>query len=364
MVRNEMDALNTKKILVFRLSALGDIAISIPVLYKLIEQNPNIEVTFVSRAYASHFSALLPNVRFFRFDESSRHKGILGLIRLFIELKSLEKWDGIVDLHDVLRTKIVRFILFIFGFNVVVIDKGRREKKRLTSRFQKKLVQIKPTYQRYAEVFRKLNLNLSEESFAKAIPVEGFALTDEIIHLTGKKEHKWVGIAPFAKHKGKSYPIEYIRQVVEHLAEINNTKIFLFGGAGCEAEILDSISQSYSNVTNLAGLTSLDKELIVMANLNVMISMDSANMHLASLVGVPVISVWGATHPYAGFYGWNQNYLNAIQLDLDCRPCSVYGNKPCFRKDYACLHRIQPHDIVVRVIDLLGASSLVKKEKS
>ena len=80
-----------------------------------------------------------------------------------------------------------------------------------------------------------------------------------------------------------------------------------------------------------------------MSHLDVMLSMDSANMHLASLTGIPVVSVWGATHPMAGFLGYNQDPENVIQIDLECRPCSIYGNKPCQRGDYACLQNIMKY---------------------
>ena len=96
-------------------------------------------------------------------------------------------------------------------------------------------------------------------------------------------------------------------------------------------------------------LHGLREELILMSNLDVMVSMDSANMHLASLVGTTVVSVWGATHPYAGFMGWNQKEENAVQVTLPCRPCSIFGNKPCQRGDYACLRQIEPSDIIQKI---------------
>ena len=86
-----------------------------------------------------------------------------------------------------------------------------------------------------------------------------------------------------------------------------------------------------------------------MSYIDVMVSMDSANMHLASLVGTTVVSVWGATHPYAGFMGWNQKEENAVQVTLPCRPCSIFGNKPCRRGDYACLRQIEPSDIIQKI---------------
>jgi len=103
----------------------------------------------------------------------------------------------------------------------------------------------------------------------------------------------------------------------------------------------------------MVGKLNMSQELALMSQLDIMYSMDSANMHLASLVNTPVISLWGATHPYAGFMGWNQSTDNAIQVDLSCRPCSVYGQKPCFRKDYACLFQITPEQIILRIENAL-----------
>ena len=87
--------------------------------------------------------------------------------------------------------------------------------------------------------------------------------------------------------------------------------------------------------------------------LDVHVSMDSANMHLGSLVGKDVISIWGATHPYAGFYGYRQRPDLAIQTCLPCRPCSIFGNKPCYRGDWACLNTIEPEQVIKKINDYL-----------
>ena len=72
-----------------------------------------------------------------------------------------------------------------------------------------------------------------------------------------------------------------------------------------------------------------------------MISMDSANMHLASLVGTRCVSVWGSTHHFAGFLGYGQSVDDVVEVkDLTCRPCSVFGDKPCYRGDWACLQEL------------------------
>jgi ADP-heptose:LPS heptosyltransferase len=175
--------------------------------------------------------------------------------------------------------------------------------------------------------------------------------------LSGPKEGKWIGIAPFAKHPGKIYPIENMELIVETFSKRGDITIFLFGGRDAEQEVLEDWARKYPRVKNIADKYPLDKELSLISSLDLLVCMDSANMHFASLVGTTVISIWGATHPYAGFYGYRQLPENAIQLDLDCRPCSIYGNKPCHRGDWACLKQLPPSLIISKVTSPLAPLS-------
>ena len=170
---------------------------------------------------------------------------------------------------------------------------------------------------------------------------------------------QWIGIAPFAAHQGKIYPLPLMQQVIEQLISLKpQCRIFLFGGGEKEMSILDKWCEQYKSCTNASHLCGgLMQELILMSHLDVMLSMDSANMHLASLTATPVVSVWGATHPYAGFLGWNQSLDNVVQTSLDCRPCSIYGNKRCMRGNYPCMSSIQPNEITEKIIKNLDKST-------
>jgi ADP-heptose:LPS heptosyltransferase len=140
-----------------------------------------------------------------------------------------------------------------------------------------------------------------------------------------------------------------MEKVVAALSQRHGVSIFLFGGRDSEKETLRAWAERYPNVRNVAGRFGLDNELALLSRLDVLLCMDSANMHFASLTNTPVVSIWGATHPYAGFYGYRQNPANAIQLDLPCRPCSIYGQKPCHRGDWACLTQIPPENILSKI---------------
>ena len=166
---------------------------------------------------------------------------------------------------------------------------------------------------------------------------------------------RWIAIAPFSQHRGKVYPLPLITKVIDALAAMPNVHLFLMGGGDSERRALDDIAARHSGIaTSIAGIEhGFADEYGLLSRCDVMLTMDSANMHLASLVGLPAVSVWGATHPWCGFMGWNQSEGDAVQLDLPCRPCSVFGQKPCRLGDYRCLTGIDPHTVVQRVTKVM-----------
>jgi len=339
------------KILVIRLSALGDVAMTVPVIHSLVKQHPNVEVTVISKPWVRPLFETL-DVRFVGADIRKGRKGVADFFRFFFMLRRMENWDIVVDLHDVIFSKLLRKLFRLCGTPVVTIDKGRQDKKELVMYPNKKFRQLPTTFERYSDTLKRANLPVKVEFdtiFPTSIP-----LTKDIADILGNKEAKWVGIAPFAQHKGKVYPPEKMEQVVQYFSQRNDVKVILFGGGKAEVAALKEWEDKYENAVSVAGKIKLGQELLVMDKLDVMVSMDSANMHLASLTATPVVSIWGATHPYAGFYGWKQPIKNIIQLDLDCRPCSVYGNKECMWRDYRCMNSIPPESIIKKIEEVIG----------
>lgn len=341
-----------QKILIIRFSALGDVAMTIPVIYSLAMNFPMHEITVLSRLpFKPLFEDLPSNVRFISADLEGKHKGLIGLNRLFRELKT-EKFDYIADFHNVLRTKYLRFRFKLAGIPTASLNKARKMKKKLTCKNGKTFKQLKFVFVRYYEVLVRLGF-IFQLNFDSVLADKKPDFS-EIIPFTGEKENlKWIGIAPFAQHKGKIYPLKSHLKVIEHFANDKRVKVFIFGGGQTEKKITDGWAAVYPSIVSMVGKLNMSQELLLMSQLDVMDSMDSGNMHMASLVGTTVVSVWGATHPYAGFMGWNQLVENAVQVDLACRPCSIYGQKPCYRTDYACLNNISPDMIINRIEKIL-----------
>lgn len=316
-----------KHIAVIRMSAMGDVAMTVPVIRALAEQNPELKITVVSRPFFKPFFDGIPNVNFFAVDVKERHKGFLGLLKLYSDLRKLHI-DAIADLHNVLRSQIIRNLFAFSGKKVAATDKGRADKKALTRTENKIFKPVKTMVERHVDTFKKLgfNVDIANPKFPQKA-----ALPDEILKISNQKSNqKWIGIAPFAQYESKVYPQDLMQKVIDGLASNLDNKIFLFGGGNKEIEILSSFANGKENVINVAGKLKLPQELDLISNLDVMLSMDSGNAHIAAMLGTKVITLWGATHPFAGFAPFNQPLENCLVSDREkfpLLPTSVYGNK-------------------------------------
>lgn len=339
-------------VLITRFSAIGDVAMTIPVVYSVARSNPAIRFVMVTRpSMASMFLNPPTNLTVLGVNLSEGiYSGPAGIWRLYRKLRREYKFDAVADLHDVLRTITLDTLAWLNRIPVSRINKERSRKRALTRRNNKIMLPLISQRARYREVFYRLGLAV-EEKFTSLFG-DRRGNPDDFATVTAPKSEgeKWIGIAPFAKHKGKIYPAELMEQVVENLSARGDVKIFLFGGGEHERTVLDGWASKYPGIISLAGRRlGFPIELSLLSHLDVMVSMDSANMHLASLVRVPVVSIWGATHPYCGFKGWKQQDSDTVQLTMTCRPCSVFGDKPCYRGDYHCLNGISPSLILDKI---------------
>ena len=349
----------SKTVLITRFSAVGDVAMTIPLLYSLCASYPQHRFIFVSRERFGQFFINKPENLDFIGINLDKYKGIHGLFRLYREL-SKQNPDMVADLHDVLRTKILRTYFRLFGrIKVKNIDKGRKEKKALTRPGSGKTA-LKSTFERYRDVFTRLGLPF-EPNFTSLFKEGKGNIDDLSAFIPTKGSDRWVGIAPFARHNGKIYPLDKMEQVVALLSRQENIKLFFFGNGPKEESVINDWCSKYPNTVSFLGKSNFNGELRLISHLDAMICMDSANMHMASLAGTPAISIWGATSPLAGFLGWRQKGEDCIELPLECRPCSIFGNKPCRHGDYRCMD-IAPQTIADRVISRIEKKNTEKAQ--
>ncbi|MBC3783937.1 glycosyltransferase family 9 protein [Spirosoma utsteinense] len=348
------------QLLLLRFSAMGDVALLAPVVESFVSRYADARLTVVTRPKFAVFFAQFPNVRVVELDVNGRHKGLAGLFRLFQDLRKIGVFDLLIDANENLRSAVLKRLFRMAGILSVTIDKGRADKKALTRKEDKIRRPLPHSIERYATLFGKAGFAVQPASSFSFTPSPA-AETELFTFLERRHislDEPCLGIAPFAQHLQKMWPFERFGPLLEKIYAYSPVRIFLFGGGAQEIARLETLRQRFPQVVIVAGQLSLAAELALIHRLTGMLCMDSGNMHLAALSGIPVLSIWGATHPDAGFRPWGQADDAIIQVPanvLTCRPCSVFGNVPCWRGDLACLNDISVEQVAERVRRLLDA---------
>lgn len=306
-----------KRILVLRFSAMGDVAMSIPVIMQVLENYPNCCIFFATQKKFFDFFPIHERLILIDADIRRKHKSFFGVIKLFSILRKY-KIDVVCDLHDVLRTKIIDCCFRLMGVKTIQIDKQRSKRKLLLQ--DKKTILI-PTIQKYAEIFAQVGYPI-DVAYHQSTTLK----KQQLLH---------IGFAPFASFKSKELLLSTsIKIIHELLQKYPDAFIYILGGMEDNTKI-----QSFPKDDRILYLHKLPlkEQLLYIRRMDLILSMDSANMHLASLYKIPVVSIWCGTSPLAGFLGFGQSVENAIQPPhIDCRPCSIFGTQTCSKGDFPC----------------------------
>ena len=343
-----------RNVLVIRLSVLGNVAMTIPVLYPVCKANPDTRFIMLTKKWpASMFHDRPANLKVVDFDINENHKGFFGLLKLAAQLHKLYDIDAVADLHNVTGTKIMDAYLWLRGAKIAGMDREKAKRKALVT--HRTHEPVTPIHDRYRNVFKELGFE-TPDNFTRLY--EGRDWPESPIVLEKEPGQRWIAISPFSSHRQKAYPLELMEKVIAELCKRENYWIFLMGGGKTEKIALRGIARKYKNVISMAEVKHrfLD-EYALLGKCDLMLTMESANMHLASLVDLQAMTIWGPTSPSCGYLGYNQVVEDDIQLDMDCRPCSITGDKTCKYGDYRCLGNIKPEDIVKRVVEAVESNA-------
>ena len=334
---------------------MGDAVLLVPVVRSLVAAHPDVEVTVVTRPKFASFFTDIERVIPFPADVDYTYNGVFGMRELFKKLLRKGDFDVVVDMHDHIRTMVLRTLFKLFGVPVVVFQKGRREKKQFTQKENKDTKPLPHTVQRYKQAFENAGFIFD------ILPPPYILLKESVVQEADKwleskgivKNGRWIGIAPFAMHTTKIWPLKNYASVMQKILDRQPAKFFMFGGGDKEIAFFKELQKEFpEHCYIVAGEMKIKPELALMKKMDAMICVDSSNMHFGNLLGIPVISIWGGTHPDVGFGPFGANHDNVIQIsrdELPCRPCSVYGREKCYRGDFACLERISP-DMVSELV--------------
>lgn len=329
-------------ILILRLSALGDVAMALPAVYSVARSYPEHQFTMVTSSFTARLFINPPlNLKVIGLSKSES-RGIGGTWKL-LQLTRRLRPDAVADLHNVLRSWVVSAYFRLMMKRVAILDKKRGERRAILHDHSQAAT---PFIRRYFEVFERLGLP-SKEPFTTLFPSKLPPLPTGV---PAKAAEQWIGIAPFARYRSKTYDLTLMREVVEGLTSRSRSRVFLFGSRGKEEKILQEWATKNANVFVVAGRLQLEEELALMAHLDAMVAMDSANMHMASLVGTRVVSLWGGTTPACGFLGYGQSASDALSAGLSCQPCTIAGSDRCPLGHMQCTRAISASKVISKVL--------------
>ena len=337
-----------RNVLVMRLSVLGNVAMTIPVLYPVCKANPDTRFIMLTKMWpATMFHDRPANLKVVDFDVKGNHSGLFSLLKLSAMLYKLYDIDAVADLHNLRGTKIIDAYMRARGAKVARLDREKSKRKALTTHQSNE--PVTPIHQRYRNVFTQLGFEAPDD-FTHLY--DGRDWPESPIVMEKKEGQRWIAVSPFSSHENKTYPLEKMEQVIAELTKHENYWVFLMGGGKAEKIALRTIARKYKNVVSMAEVKhKFIDEYALFAKCDLMLTMESANMHLASLVDLQAMTIWGPTSPACGYLGYNQIVEDDIQLDMDCRPCSINGDKKCKYGDYRCLKNISPEYIAQHVVE-------------
>ena len=342
---------NHPKLLVYRLSARGDVAMLLPVLKGIIQKENYTEIYLLTQPSFFCFFTDVPHIHLIAADIKGKHKKLKDLIRLFFEIRKKINPDKVIDVHGVLRTYILDLLFILSGYSVILFEKDRKGKKEIIK--TKKIHQLTTTTDRYGNAFRKAGLTVSfpEPPLLPTIP-----LSEEAIELLKNNKHL-VGIAPFAGHPQKEWGIEKIEELISRLCKLDFVMVILLGGGEKELKIMRGIANNFNNCMVSADHFDSPEDFTLFRHFDAMLCMDSSNMHIAAMSDIPTFAIWGPTHPKLGFAPYKQPYGNIIQCPaekLPCRPCSSFGKKKCIFSSQKCMDYITVDMVYNRIIDIMN----------
>lgn len=344
------------KIIVFRLSSIGDIILASPLLRVLRQAaGKDARIDFVVR---KEYAELVKHNHHLSFvHEYDTATGFDGLQKLARELYD-EHFDLAVDIHDSIRTKFLRTACRTK--ETVVVDKRKFERWLLVNLKRNAYDDNLSVAERYLETVEKYGVKNDGKGLEIFIPDSIlFDISGKMGKLKLNRFEKVIGICPGAKHFTKRWQREKFADVAVRAAETLHAKILLFGGADevndC-AVVAEEVSRKVSNdaVTNFAGQFSLLETAAAMEFCDVVVSNDSGLMHLAAAKQKKIVAIFGSTVREFGFFPYSTESIVIEKSDLDCRPCTHIGRKSCPKQHFQCMVGITVDEVFAAVAKFAG----------
>jgi heptosyltransferase-2 len=347
-----------KKILIIRLSSLGDVILTTPVIAALKAKFPHSELFLLTKARYGDLLRNDPRISsLVEFDPAGKDRGLSGFMSLISELRSHD-FDLLVDLHANLRSFLIRYLV---KSRVKLKYRKRWLRRLLMVHFKFLRTKAVRTVDSYLEHLKKLGVQALERNPLIFLSQEDLGYADHfLLEQQVKKDDIVVGVHPGAKWETKRWNEEKFARVCRSLAETPGYKILLLGDES-EAKLVGEIGKDVPDdrLVKAVGFP-LGKVMSLIKRCDCFITNDSGPMHIASALGVPVVAIFGPTHPKLGFAPVGSRNL-VLCADVKCSPCSLHGEKRCGKRSRFCMDLIEPDMVIEAVERLLKEGKSISK---
>lgn len=322
-----------KKVLIIRLSSLGDILLTTPLVRALKKYNPELNIEFLLRQEYKDLLLENPNISKLHLFTRNDFEN-LNLLKMLRE----ENFDLIIDLQNNLRSRGINSKL---KGEKVKFDKKSFQKVLLVKTKINLLRNAPPIPLRYANVIEGLELDDSRlDLFTHKQPSKEIQLTENLI-----------GLCPGARHFTKRWPLEHYIELCRILIQ-NKFIVALFGGT-IDKQFCERISKEIPQAINLCNDDDILQTAADMKLCDAIICNDSGLMHAASAIGTKVLTIFGSSVKEFGFAPYNCKSLILENNSLSCRPCSHIGRENCPEKHFSCMKEIKPEFVYNELIKFL-----------
>jgi heptosyltransferase-2 len=332
-------SMTSPHVLVIRLSSLGDVVLTLPVLMALKAEWPGAHLTFLTKRA---FSPVLFNVS--SADEIAvfEDKGLWGWAR---EIRR-RRFDVVIDLHDTFRSRLWSFLSG--AAQTVRYDKRAADRRRLvwTKRVSTRLAG--GVVDRYLETLTSLGVP-SAGRIPKLFLSPEERLPERLENRLGAGP--FVAIAPGAIHPTKRWLPERFAEAADRLAE--GRPVILLGAAADIPAAQQVMQTLTSPAQSFVGQTSVREMMLILRRCALLLTNDSGAMHVAAALGVPVVALFGPTVKPFGFFPAGPSTAVVEAEGLDCRPCSVHGSEKCPLNHFRCMKEISVDRVVASAQALL-----------
>jgi len=334
------------KILIIRLSSIGDILLTTAFIRQTRQTFPNAEIDFVVKKKFSELIRHNPNIdNLFEYDDSKNIS-----LSEFVKLFNGRAYDYVFDLHNNFRSIYLR--QKISAKKKFHIRKDKLAQTVFVKFKWRRYIQLKSIPERYLEV----GLRAGIQDDGKGLEIYWDEKNESpVIEYVKKMKidmtRPAIGIAPGAGYFTKQWPIEYFERLIGHINTDGGFNIILIGGDN-EIELAKQLNH-IPNVYNFTGKLNILESGIAISKLKCLVSNDSGMMHMATAVHTPVIAIFGSSVKEFGFYPYRADGFVVENKNAKCRPCSHVGKNTCPKGHFMCMNDIQPEEVYKKMMELI-----------